>query len=108
MEPVDEGVRMAGSSRGDLFARVMGFVVFLLGVAIILMVLRLGFQMYEDPRVGISLTSRTGASASATEVGASFARLTVRIALLFLGSVSGSLIANKGINMYFSALRRPE
>ncbi len=101
-----EIVRMPAASRGDLFARVMGFIVFLLGVAIILGVLKLGFDMYQDPRLG-SITAR-GASPNAVEIGTSFVRLVIRIVLLFLFSVSGSLIANKGISMYFTALRRPE
>ena len=43
---------------------------------------------------------------SAVQIGRDLIGLIVRIALLFLGSISGSLIANKGINLYFTALRR--
>ncbi len=99
-------VRMPAASRGDVFARVMGFMVFLLGVAIILGVLKLGFDMYRDPTLGLRFPK--GYSPTPTEIGTSFVRLIVRIGLLFFFSISGSLIANKGINMYFTALRRSE
>ena len=102
--------RIVERPRPDLFARVIGFLVFLLGIAIIVGVLWLAFQMWNDPNLGIApaapASSKAGAAATgptAADIGIGFGRLILRIGLLFLGSISGSLIANKGIKLYFSA-----
>lgn len=89
---------MSPSSRGDLFAKVIGFFVMMVGLAVILGVLWLGFGMFKDPNLGMGGEK----SPTATDVGMGFVRLVLKIALLFLGSISGSLIANKGIHLYFT------
>lgn len=95
---------MSLSSRGDLFARVVGFLVFLIGVAIILGVVWFAFEMFTDPNLGRIAANPKG-EISVAEVASGFGRLIFRIALLFLASICGSLVANKGINLYFSALQ---
>src|SRR5688572_30679466 len=87
------------AARGDLFAKVIGFLVMMTGLAVILGVLWLGFGMFRDPTLGLG--PRTG-SPTATDLGVGFVKLVLKIALLFLGSISGSLIANKGIHLYFT------
>jgi hypothetical protein len=87
------------SGRRDIFAQVVGFFVMLLGIAVILGVLWLGFQMFRDPNLGLGGAKN---APTATDLGVGFVRLILRLALLFLGSISGSLIANKGIHLYFS------
>lgn len=95
---------MSSGSRGDPFARVAGFLVFLIGVAIILGVVWFAFKMFIDPNLGRIATNPKG-EISMAEVGSGFGRLIFRIALLFLASICGSLIANKGVHLYFSALQ---
>jgi hypothetical protein len=100
--------RMASSSRGDLFARVIGFLVFLLGLGVILWVLTLAFRMFHDPNLGVVRGAASGSSGpTAAEIGIGFGQIVLRIVLLFLASICGSLIANKGINLYFTALHGP-
>ena len=53
---------------------------------------------FKDPNLGMGGDK----SPTATDVGMGFVRLILKIALLFLGSISGSLIANKGIHLYFT------
>jgi hypothetical protein len=91
---------MATPPRRDIFAQVMGFLVFLLGLGIILGVLWLAFGIWNDTNLGLGATSKNGTTAA--DIGVGFGKLTMRIVLLFLGSVSGSLIANKGIRLYFT------
>ena len=91
----------AGANR---FAQVMGILFFLFGIGIIVFVLLQAFQLYQDPTGGVS--GGRVVNPSAEQIGKDLIGLIVKIALLFLGSISGSLIANKGINLYFSALRR--
>ncbi len=92
---------MAPTPRGDLFARTIGFLVFVLGLSIIIAVLMMGFDLYRDPNLGIR---STGPTPTATEIGSSLARIVLKLLLLFLGSISGSLIANKGVKLYFASL----
>lgn len=91
---------MAPSGRTDLFAKTIGFFVMVIGLAVILEVLWLGFGMFRDPNLGLG--SPKGVSPSAADLGVGFVKLLLKIALLFLGSISGSLIANKGIHLYFT------
>jgi hypothetical protein len=91
---------MTTAGRNDNFARAMGFLVFLLGVGIIMAVLWLAVRMWQSPTLGLAAARVPGASAA--DIGVGFGVLLVRIALLFLGSISGSLIANKGIRLYFT------
>jgi hypothetical protein len=90
---------MATPPRRDIFAQVIGFLVFLLGLGIILGVLWLAFGIWNDTNLGLG-ASKNGTTAA--DIGVGFGKLTMRIILLFLGSVSGSLIANKGIRLYFT------
>lgn len=100
---------MASSSRGDdLLARIIGLLVFVLGVAIILGVLWLALQMFRDPNLGRAASTASENGPTAAEIGIGFGQLILRIALLCLGSVSGSAIANKGIHLYFNALAPKE
>src|SRR5579871_6700153 len=92
------------SSRGDLFGRVLGVLVLLAGLAVIFTVLWLAFQMFRDPNLGLAAASAPGKGLSATDIGVGFGLLIGRIALLFVGSICGSLIGNKGIKLYFAAL----
>src|SRR5262245_37706566 len=85
--------------RGDLFAKIVGFFVMMVGLAVILGVLWLAFGMFKDPNMGLGAGAATK---TATDLGAGIIRLVFRLALLFLGSISGSLIANKGIHLYFT------
>lgn len=95
---------MVERSRGDLFGRVMGGLVFLGGISVIFVVLWLAFQLFRDPNMGLRAGAAVGKNPTAYDIGVGFGLLLCRIALLFVGSISGSLIANKGIRLYFAAL----
>ena len=86
--------------RGDIFGRVMGAMIMLGGLAVICAVLWLAFQMFNDPNLGLGAAK----NATASDIGFMFGKLILRIALLFLASFSGSMIANKGVNLYFASL----
>jgi hypothetical protein len=86
--------------RGDLFGRILGALILLGGLATICAVLWFAFQMFQDPNLGLG----TSKNATAADVGMGFGKLILRIALLFVMSFCGSLIANKGISLYFASL----
>lgn len=97
---------MVSSSRGDLFGRIVGFLVFALGLGIILEVLYIAFGMFQSPTVLPAAAAKPGAS-ELTALASGFAALLVKIVLLFLGSISGSMLMNRGIGLYFAALQPP-
>ncbi len=87
-------------NKRDYFAQTMGFLSFALGLGIIVEVLWVALQMFNDRNLGFHSVAPGGPTA--TEIGVGFGVLVLKIALLFLGSISGSLIANKGIKLYFT------
>jgi hypothetical protein len=95
---------MASSSRGDLFGRIVGFLVFVLGLGVILGVLWIAFRMFQSPNLLPRVATGPGAS-ELTGLTVGFAILLVKIVLLFLGSLSGSMLMNRGIGLYFAALQ---
>ena len=103
-DPVSMGPDFQGHRGSRLVAQAMGMLVFLLGIGVIIFVLLQAFRLYQNPTAGVA--GGAVVNPSAVQIGRDFVGLIVRIALLFLGSISGSLIANKGINLYFSALRK--
>lgn len=95
---------MHAATQGDRFARVVGFLVFVLGLTIILMVVRLGLQMYHDPSLGIVAAQRKADAPAFTEISVGFGRIVTRIVLLFLGSLCGWFIAGRGIHLYLAGI----
>ena len=94
----------APPQRHDLFARILGLFLCMAGVAIIGVVIFLAFELYRDPnlaRLPAPAAGQTGIPV--TDVGSVFMRLIFRIGLLAIMSVSGSLIANKGIHMFLAS-----
>ena len=90
--------------RHDLFARILGLVLCLAGVAIITGVIYLSYAMYTDPNLARLPAAPAGQSGvPVADVGSVFMRLVFRVVLLAVMSVSGSLIANKGIHMFLAS-----
>ena len=88
------------SNKRDYFAQTMGFFSFALGLGIIVEVLWVALQMFNDRNLGFHSVTPNGPTVA--EIGVGFGVLVLKIALLFLGSISGSLIANKGVKLYFT------
>jgi hypothetical protein len=87
-----------------MFARILGLLLSLAGVAIIGTVIYLAYQMYRDPNLARLPAAPAGQSGvPVTEVGSIFMRLIFQIGLLAIMSVCGSLIANKGIHMFLAS-----
>jgi len=92
---------MSSEPGGGLSARLIGGAAFLFGVAVIAGVLRLAYGLYLDPGV-----PGPGANVTLTDLGVGFARLLVRIGLLFLGSLCGWFVAGRGIGLYQAGIAR--
>lgn len=95
---------MASRQKPDTTARVLGALVFLLGVGAIVIVLVLAYELFLHPNLGQATGGAPGGETTFMTLASGFGELLVRILLLFVGSVSGSLIATKGVRMYSAAL----
>ena len=84
--------------------RAVGMTVFILGIILLLFVLSIAYGMFTS--AASDLLPSTGGSASALTVaglGASMALVIVKIALLFVMTLAGSLIASRGIQLFFAS-----
>ena len=94
--------------RGDILGRIVGMLVFLIGVALLLWVFYSAYGLYQLPpaaALGLKFTGDPKKDPAAMVIGTQFGWLLIRIIFLFLMSIAGSLVANKGINLYFSAMQ---
>jgi len=95
---------VSAARRPDIAARLIGLATFLGGLAVIGIVLKLGYGLFTDPTLGQGVKPAGADESALVAIVRGFAALLVRILLLFLGSVCGSLIANKGMHLYVGAL----
>src|SRR5579859_7051688 len=98
---------MSSGTRDDLMGRVIGMMVFLLGVGLLLWVFYIAYGLFmASPTValGLRITGDPKRDPGVAQIGSQFGWLLCRIAFLFIMSISGSLISQKGINLYFSAV----
>lgn len=96
---------MGSGARHDILGRSIGMLVFLLGVGLLVWVFYIAYGLFSQPAataLGFDAAHAKTAPTAST-IGTQFGWLVFRVAYLFLMSIAGSLIANKGVNLYFSA-----
>ena len=87
--------------------RVLGIVVFLIGIAILVMVAVIAYRLFTDTTSGLQV--KPGAAAGTTaQLGNSAIRMIYRIALLVVLCIAGSLVAARGLHLYFVATGREQ
>ena len=91
---------------GDRASRALGGLAFAAGIAVIAMVLSLAFRLFNDKTAGIPEAAGPASSAAAMAMGTSFLRLLVRLAVLFLACLCGSMIAGKGVQLLIGGRRQ--
>lgn len=88
----------------DLAGRILGIMVFLVGIAILAFVFAIAYGFFTSPSAGIDIPSKpTAVGAPTTQLGASALRMFARILSLTVMCIVGSLVASKGIHLYFRA-----
>ena len=99
---------MRSQSHTDWIGRIMGMLVFLLGVALLIVVFFQAYRRFNAPpnqALGLQFTGNPKTDPTVTAIGTNFIGMMRQIVLLFLMAIAGSLIAQKGINLYFSAMK---
>ncbi|BDI31389.1 hypothetical protein CCAX7_34400 [Capsulimonas corticalis] len=88
----------------DLPGRLIAILVFLAGIAMLCFVFMEAMHLFQSPVPGLALPVAKGATAPpAANIGAALATYVMRIGLLGLMALAGSVIASKGIHLYFAA-----
>jgi len=82
--------------RGDWIGRLLGIAVFLLGVGVLWIVFREAHELFTAPL--------PSAEKSMPRLGQIGIDILKKLGLLVIMTLAGSLIANKGVQMYFAAL----
>lgn len=96
--------------RGDLTGRILGILVFLLGVGLLCTVFCMAYKLFNTPpsaALGLVFTKDPKKDPSVAAIGTQFGGLLYRVALLFIMSIAGSLVAQFGVKLYFSAMKGP-
>ena len=99
---------MPSGTQKDVIGRIIGMLVFLAGVAALGFVFSIAYKLFSAPpetALGLTFKNNPKTDPTAAAIGTQFGALLLRLGYLFLMSIAGSLIANKGINLYFSALQ---
>ncbi len=89
----------------DIFCRFLGLIVFLLGVGLICWVFVMAYHLFSaSPAqvLGLHFTGNPAHDPGVARIGSNFGWLLVRMGFLFLMALAGSLVSQKGINLYFS------
>ncbi|GBC95011.1 hypothetical protein HRbin16_00798 [bacterium HR16] len=81
--------------RSDWIGQILGIAVFLLGVGVLWIVFREAHQMFTAPL--------PSAEKSLPKLGQVGIDILKKLGLLVIMTLAGSLIANKGVQMYFAA-----
>ena len=99
---------MSTQSHSDLSGRICGMLVFLLGVGLLVAVFFTAYQLFNaspNEALRLQFTGNPKTDPTATTIGTNFGWMLGRVGCLFLMAIAGSLIAQKGINLYFSAMK---
>lgn len=78
--------------------------VFLVGIGLLCVVFALAYSLFRSPVPGLELPVKPGTAAPpAAGIGVALSAFARQVILLGLMTIAGSLIAGKGIHLYFSA-----
>ena len=99
---------MSSGSRGDILGRVVGMLVFLIGVGLLVTVFTYAFHLFSlkpSDAMGLRFTGDPKKDPLLAQIMFNFSWILVRIALLFIMAMAASLLSQRGINLYFSAMQ---
>ena len=84
--------------------RIVGMIVFVLGTVILLFVFYTAYGMFTSPPAEMfSYTGERTSQLTVTGLGSAAVSIVVRIVLLFVMTLAGSLIAYRGIQLYLAS-----
>lgn len=94
-----------GESRRDWLGSIGGLLIFAAGITLLSLVFKLAFEMFQTPP-RLALKIESGKPFDISGVGDALFGVIIKIALLFVMSIIGSVICNRGIHLYASITRK--
>jgi len=92
----------------DRTSRALGLSVFVLGIAMLLIVFAVALWMFIAGGIHMSARSEgSGAVSALGSLGNATAAVFIRIALLFVVALAGSLVAGRGVDLYLGSRKGP-
>ena len=96
------------ASPTDLSCRLVALLVFLLGIGMLVFVFVSALHLFQSPVPGLEpLQTRGAPPPAAANIGVSLAGLARELLLLGVMTLAGSLLASKGVHLYFSSIHLP-
>ena len=83
-------------AKNDLFGKVTGFAVFILGIAMLVSVGGVAYGFFKSPNGGLDF-------ATSKDLGRSAILLVIKILMLLVITAIGSLTATKGVQLYHAS-----
>lgn len=90
--------------KNDLVGRLLGMLVFIGGVGLLAFVFYIAYSLFSSDLVG----AQGGAEPAAAQLGRIVINLLARIGMLVVMTIIGSMIASRGIQLYFASGNRRE
>jgi hypothetical protein len=78
----------------------LGVITFLVGVGLLLVTFKLAYDMFSTPPGSVIATTAKGDAVDLGRSGDNLATIVVRVILLIVMGLMGSLIANRGVSMF--------
>ena len=95
-------------ARSDLAGRIVGILVFLLGVGMLVVVFRLAYALFNaspSAALGLKFTGNVKTDPTLAMIGTRLGALLVNVLCLFVMAIASSLICQFGVKLYFSAMK---
>lgn len=91
--------------RRDIAGRIIGLLVFALGILILAFSFYTAYHhLFVSPTAGLSVaTPKPGGPSAVNDLSKSALTVIIRLAALFIMVLVGSLIASRGLQMYFAS-----
>ena len=81
----------------------LGVVTFLVGVALLLLTFKLAYDMFSVPASHIITTTTNSQNVDFGKSGDNLINVGIRVLLLIVMGLMGSLIANRGVSLFTSS-----
>ncbi len=95
---------MPRSRSHDLPSLVTGIITFIAGIGMLALVFSLAYHLFTQPVPGLNLSSPPkGVPPPAASIGVALSAFLVKLLLLAMLTIVGSLVASKGIHLVFAA-----
>ncbi len=94
-------------TRRDFVGSFLGLLVFLGGIALLLLVFKLAYDLFAIPPE-IALKLKGAKTIDPIQTGGSLVGILIKSIVLVIMGLFGSLIANKGVHLYSHSLRETE